>query len=339
MKNKISKLIFFFLVIVLVNAASLVNAYAASPSTIIDLANSSRNQAGLNTLTVNSQLAAAATAKAQDMFKNGYFAHTSPSGKTPWDFISGADYSYVFAGENLAIGYNDDQELHEAWMNSPTHKANIVNPNFKEIGVAVLDGEYQDSNTIIVVQMFGTQPSASQVQVASAADENTSVTEVTPNNQSVVAESDEDAEKEFSFDNDKTSFAPKQIFSGEKSEFTVAVSGAIQKVEITVDGENFDLASTSDGIYQKEATFDKVGDFPVTLKVTGKSGQTETFDLGGLKVVEKVIQNSNNNNGSAAGFAKVIKDNIGLISSIVALFALAFAVVLYFRYHKTGKLI
>ena len=126
--QKFTITIAFILISTIISASFVGQAFAApSASTLVSLVNSSRAEQGLGALSVNGQLVSAATAKANDMLENDYFAHTSPSGKTPWDFISASGYSYVYAGENLAIGYNDSSELHSAWMNSPSHRENIMN--------------------------------------------------------------------------------------------------------------------------------------------------------------------------------------------------------------------
>jgi len=91
--------------------------------------NDKRIENGLQPLTLNDQLNQAAAGKAADMFGNNYWAHISPSGKTPWDFILGANYQYVYAGENLAKDFQDSQGVVDAWMNSPSHKENLLNSN------------------------------------------------------------------------------------------------------------------------------------------------------------------------------------------------------------------
>jgi len=89
---------------------------------IIRMVNDSRQAAGLEVLAVNEKLSQAAKAKAEDMLKEGYFAHNSPNGKTPWFWIEKAGYDYRYAGENLAMDFKNAQEQHAAWMASPTHK-------------------------------------------------------------------------------------------------------------------------------------------------------------------------------------------------------------------------
>lgn len=127
-----------------------------SVAEVISSTNSYRSGAGLGTLSYNNSLAQAAVAKAQNMFSEGYWAHTSPSGKEPWDFIRSAGYTYRIAGENLARDFDSTSPMMNAWMNSPTHRANIMNPRYQEIGVAVVDGLLNGVETTLVVQMFGT---------------------------------------------------------------------------------------------------------------------------------------------------------------------------------------
>lgn len=131
-----------------------------SETSIIDLVNASRKEAGLSPLSENAKLQAAAEAKADDMFKHDYFSHTSPSGKTPWTWVKESGYTYKAAGENLAINYTDAEEQHRAWMKSPTHKANILNTRYQEIGVATKSGSLSGKQATVTVQMFGTPLSA-----------------------------------------------------------------------------------------------------------------------------------------------------------------------------------
>ncbi|MGA2417811.1 MAG: CAP domain-containing protein [Candidatus Staskawiczbacteria bacterium] len=124
-------------------------------ATLENFVNQTRQSFGLQPLVDNQKLDQAAQLKAENMVANNYFAHTSPTGVTPWYWFLQAGYNYKYAGENLAIGFFDSEEVYNAWLNSPSHKANIVNPNYKEIGTAVLKG-FGSNNAIVVVQEFGT---------------------------------------------------------------------------------------------------------------------------------------------------------------------------------------
>ena len=125
------------------------------PRVLIDLTNRSRTDLALNQLVTSSVLEDAAQRKADDMAAGGYFSHNSPDGKTPWYWFGEAGYDFSYAGENLAIHFSDSPEVVEAWMNSPSHRANIVNENFTEIGIAISQGSFEGKQTIFVVQMFG----------------------------------------------------------------------------------------------------------------------------------------------------------------------------------------
>lgn len=131
---------------------------------LLSITNQKRLTVGLQPLQLNTALSNAAAKKAADMFKNGYWSHTSPQGKTPWDFIVASGYSYTMAGENLAKNFSTSPGVVEAWMASPTHKANIVKPGYRDIGFAVVNGILNGEETTLVVQMFGASDKVSQAQ-------------------------------------------------------------------------------------------------------------------------------------------------------------------------------
>jgi hypothetical protein len=150
-------------------------SYSISTDDVIAQTNDQRGKNGLSTLTRNGQLTRAAELKGQDMLAKGYWAHTSPDGKEPWYFILQAGYNYNRAGENLARDFRDTTSVVNAWMNSPGHRANILNSHYQEIGVAVVSGPFNGYDAVIVVQMFGeplngksTANSLSQPQTAGA---------------------------------------------------------------------------------------------------------------------------------------------------------------------------
>lgn len=122
--------------------------------------NARRQAAGLSTLSLSGELSAAAANKASDMFAKGYWAHQSPDGKSPWDFIVGAGYRYTIAGENLAKNFSTSDAVVAAWMNSPSHRDNILKSGYRDIGFAVVNGVLNGEETTLVVQMFGSKGSA-----------------------------------------------------------------------------------------------------------------------------------------------------------------------------------
>ena len=154
--------------LIILNAAALnvENAHAqeeqvaVAPFTQNDVVlatNKARATKGLPALTINAELTKAAELKAADMVANGYFAHFSPTGVTPWHWFDLAGYNYLNAGENLASGFNTTSSLMKGWMNSPTHKANIMGAQYTEIGVAFVQTERNGKTVWYVVQDFGSK--------------------------------------------------------------------------------------------------------------------------------------------------------------------------------------
>ncbi len=122
---------------------------------LYQLTNQERIKNGLSTLTYNEKLSQAAYLKAQDMFNKNYWSHYTPDGKTPWDFLLQVDYDYEYAGENLAKNFLFSQGIISAWMNSPSHRDNILKKEYTEIGFAIVNGLLNGEETTLVVQMFG----------------------------------------------------------------------------------------------------------------------------------------------------------------------------------------
>lgn len=133
-------------------------AYLASvlPSVLETLTNNQRLANNANVLTENRLLIAAANLKASDMAQRGYFAHNTPEGYLPWYWLDVVGYKYAHAGENLAVNYTDSVDVVNAWMNSPTHRANIVKPVYTETGIGLSQGIYDGRPAIFVTQFFGT---------------------------------------------------------------------------------------------------------------------------------------------------------------------------------------
>jgi len=123
---------------------------------VIEWTNNQREKYGLSPLKENSELDASATIKAEDMFKNQYFAHESLSGVGVGDLAKDVGYEFIAIGENLALGnFKNDEALVQAWMDSPGHRENILNEKYTEIGVAVMKGKYEGRITWMAVQHFG----------------------------------------------------------------------------------------------------------------------------------------------------------------------------------------
>lgn len=132
--------------------------YAAqiAPGEVIRLTNEKRAAAGLAPLAENSILSQAAQAKGADMLNKGYWAHFAPDGTTPWSFFTNFGYRYRYAGENLARDFSSAAAAVDAWMASPTHRENILNEKYREIGIGVVEGKLAGVETTLIVQFFGT---------------------------------------------------------------------------------------------------------------------------------------------------------------------------------------
>lgn len=122
---------------------------------LYQLTNEQRQKNNLPPLTINSSLTLAAQRKAENMFSENYWSHYSPDGKTPWDFILGAGYKYEFAGENLAKNFLFSNGVVDAWMNSTTHRDNLLKKEYTEVGYAIVNGVLNGEQTTLVVQEFG----------------------------------------------------------------------------------------------------------------------------------------------------------------------------------------
>ena len=123
-------------------------------SAIIAQANDDRARAGTDSLFEDALLDKAAQAKADDMAERGYFSHLDPSGNAPWYWFKKLGYYYWGAGENLAINFSDAQSLESAWMQSPTHRANIMQKSYSRVGVGIAQGTYQGKPATFIVQFF-----------------------------------------------------------------------------------------------------------------------------------------------------------------------------------------
>jgi uncharacterized protein YkwD len=122
-----------------------------SSAEIFKLVNKEREKINISKLTLNNKLIQAAKNKAKSLIDQEYFDHNSPDGKQFSTWIKDTGYKYSFIGENLAINFQNDKSIIDAWMKSESHKENILEENFTETGIAILN----DNGKIIIVQIFG----------------------------------------------------------------------------------------------------------------------------------------------------------------------------------------
>lgn len=109
----------------------------AQENEVIRLVNAERSKRGLQTLTANWELSRVARMKSQDMALKGYFSHQSPTYGSPFKMMESFGIRFSSAGENIAYGQRTPQEVMNAWMNSPGHRANILSPSYTQIGVGL----------------------------------------------------------------------------------------------------------------------------------------------------------------------------------------------------------
>ncbi|MBX4204816.1 MAG: CAP domain-containing protein [Candidatus Doudnabacteria bacterium] len=171
----------FFIVIVwglrfIIPASLTLASSSLSSADIMDRINSERSQRFIPTVAQNAKLTTAAQSKASDMLSRSYFSHIDPDGNYVWPKIEASGYKpYSTLGENLAMDFTTPDELIAAWMNSPTHRANLLNDKFKDQGLALSSGLYEpDHNSTIVVSLFGTLSGTSTSATSSPVVQNTS---------------------------------------------------------------------------------------------------------------------------------------------------------------------
>jgi hypothetical protein len=136
-------------------------------TSLFDQTNVYRQENGVGKLNLNDKLDQAAYLKAQDMFAKQYWAHDSPDGVQPWSWFAKVGYNYDEAGENLAKNFSTTNGVMTAWIESPTHKANIIKSSYKDVGFAVVSGILDKKPATLVVALYGSP--ASNV-VANAAE-------------------------------------------------------------------------------------------------------------------------------------------------------------------------
>jgi hypothetical protein len=132
-------------------------AYATdiTPDGLFIQTNQERADYGLPPLRMDAQLNDSAGMKAANMFALDYWAHVSPTGIQPWYWFTKAGYNYSYAGENLAMNFDTTSGVMQGWMNSPGHKANILNPHYVDVGFAVENGTLVGQQTTLVVAHYG----------------------------------------------------------------------------------------------------------------------------------------------------------------------------------------
>ncbi len=145
-------------------------------STLLDDTNAERSKNGVISLSSSTLLAQAAQTKANDMIARDYWSHTTPEGNQPWTFVAGVGYNYEKAGENLAFGFDSSAEVIKGWMNSPTHRANMLDNVFTEVGFGTANSTDFNGNgpSTVVVAMYATPSTTSASGLSSTNNDSNS---------------------------------------------------------------------------------------------------------------------------------------------------------------------
>ncbi len=167
-KNKTAIFVCITTLVSIISLLFFITPGKSSPLSILDtsinsedlilLTNEIRDVKKLNPLTVNQQLNQAAISKAKHLIRHNYFSHNSPAGKQFSEWIIESGYKFQIVGENLAVGFDTNKDVMKAWMDSSSHRKNILNEKYNEIGIAVLQGDINGELATIIVQIFGAQP-------------------------------------------------------------------------------------------------------------------------------------------------------------------------------------
>lgn len=136
-----------------------------SPDALLQATNTERQANRAAPLRMSEQLTTAAELKARDMLEKQYWSHASADGVQPWHWFERVEYRYQVAGENLAKNFATDEATVAAWMSSQEHRKNVLDPRFKDVGFAVVQGELEQKPVTIIVAMYGAE-AASFAQVA-----------------------------------------------------------------------------------------------------------------------------------------------------------------------------
>lgn len=133
------------------------NNLSLEQSNALQEVNEYRKENGLGELKWNIKLSEAASLKLKDEDNNNYFDHVSPNGQKAWDFITQSGYEYRYAGENLAMGYENEKAAFDAWLKSESHLENIVFEKYNDFGFASLKADIGGEEVLLMVQLFGSE--------------------------------------------------------------------------------------------------------------------------------------------------------------------------------------
>jgi hypothetical protein len=282
----------FFVLALPLSAYMAPDMLKAHADKIITLVNELRVKKGERALSVPSALALSSRQKAEDMARYQYFGHSGPDGRTVVAWVADAGYDYEFAGENLAIGFSAPEDVVRAWKESPTHYANLVDVDFKDVGVGIQNGEYEGVQTEYIAMHFGgprSIPSTQRITPPSlvapkkSSDTQTKKTSILPKKkekQDVAGvRASQDMERVV-YDKDQSRVYWKEQKNGTELSARAVLGGSITSATVFVGSASIQLQKQEDGWYTGTATISQTPDdlFRTTvtpsIRILGMSGET-----------------------------------------------------------------
>ncbi|MDP2587023.1 MAG: CAP domain-containing protein [Candidatus Komeilibacteria bacterium] len=348
----IKVIVVIFVLVLPMQAFLLPDVLLAQQRLIVALTNDLRQQKGLLQLAVENKLNISAQAKAQDMAAGQYFSHARLDGKTAMDWIEEAGYAYKVAGENLAMGFPSAEEVVNAWIKSPTHYSNLIDPDYKVIGVGLEGGLYDGQETVYLAQHLAA-PQQLPVNSVTPAVVNNALSgtvlvdnkekpvvadkvpmedqkmPATPRQERVLAAK---VDNPVSFVADKSSVSWRE--QGDKTLLTVEaiISGPVKSAIVEVDHYPIELQVLSKGVYHGEyLAFEPVNNFfsvvtMPTITITGLDGQVITANINWqtLKVVSPTpIQKYVKAKESLSSITNIFAVSKNIYFAFIIFFALA----------------
>ncbi len=229
----------FFLSFAKINPEKQAEASILNEDKILELINIERKKINLSNLVRSPKLEKSAYQKAKDMSDNQYFSHYRPTdNKRGLTFIIENDYEYEMAGENLAIYFDEAEELVSDWMSSPGHRQNILKPEFTETGIGIYKGFYEGFETNFVVQFFA-RPLLVEVESFKNSSEQTKSNLVSSEDSSV----QESNQVESSTQSSQLSESSSESQSSEVYSSISSTESSSKKVKVIIEQNN--LANSS----------------------------------------------------------------------------------------------
>lgn len=324
---------------------------SADQKEITRLTNEFRARQALNQLDEESALLRSSEDKVEHMVQYEYFAHVGPDGKDLSSFLLGANYDYQVGGENLAMGFATPKEIVNAWIDSPTHYANLVDTKYQDIGISMNYGEFDGFPTVYVAQHFGVTRNPEPVTaIVQAEPEPTSIAQPAP-------EPTQESETVLGTQTEEPAPAPQPEPSPRpkpevvedlsevawadagknetKITVTATLSGSVDKATLSTGGKDIPLEKQPSGEFTAEATVpvssDKLFTVPVPPSITMETNGEITHDIvpwANVKFVQASLVRQYNHAKSSLGAITALFD---ITRDVYIFFILLFSLALILK--------